>query len=780
MMSGLMSRLPSFYSILFFLMVLGMGTAVGTGSAQGQGTVLPPGREAPEKPQWVEVEVPVEVVNRALRRAGRAPIAPKAGTSTVLMRYEQPVARVWSFAEAAHASDFSLMTHLVPSALSDSKNSDGSIVIAGIDFDQNGSLSGTFNIPADPHGAVGQNHICHVVNVSIQCHLKDGTSVFAESLDSFFSDGDDLFDPRIVYDAREDRFVVLVLSKVDDGTALNDRSEMLLAVSDDGDPAGTWYTQSFNMREIFTVNNESTACWFDYPAVAVDEDALYVTGNFFSFDSQNQDSFCDSWVGIYDKGLYNGGGAESTEIFFGDPNENFGQQDFDSTLQPAQILGTGPPDTTGTWLFQYSGLHDTGTGNDFWLVTRIDDPVSNPSFTSEFVSLGDVDDTSTSIPNAPQPGGTTLVETNDRRALDAVWRDGVLWGTTTVLPPTGDLGGGPNANEATALFAQIDVSVSPMSPIAVEPLGGEDVDAEAHTYFPSVTVDASGNAAFGFTLSSPNTFVGSYLVTRPDGGSLGSTLLAQEGQGHYERTFSGSRNRWGDYSAVRIDPSDGSVWTINKVALTEEASCTSDCGRWGTYLVNFPAGVLPVELTSFEAVADDGGVVLTWETASETNNAGFEVQRRTVEDADAWTQVAFVEGMGTTGEPQRYRHEVDGLAPGAHQFRLKQVDYDGAFEYSPVVEATVALGTAYRLTAPYPNPSSGQAVLELTVEQAQEVRAGLYDALGRRVAVLFDGEVEANAPVRLRPGGERLASGVYVVRVVGETFTAQQKLTLVR
>ncbi len=87
---------------------------------------------------------------------------------------------------------------------------------------------------------------------------------------------------------------------------------------------------------------------------------------------------------------------------------------------------------------------------------------------------------------------------------------------------------------------------------------------------------------------------------------------------------------------------------------------------------------LPVELTHVQATHTSTTTTLTWYTASESNNAGFEVQHQPREDA-SFHPVAFIEGHGTTTSTQRYEHTVDNLTPGTHRFRLKQVDFDGQF-----------------------------------------------------------------------------------------------------
>ena len=186
---------------------------------------------------------------------------------------------------------------------------------------------------------------------------------------------------------------------------------------------------------------------------------------------------------------------------------------------------------------------------------------------------------------------------------------------------------------------------------------------------------------------------------------------------------------------------------------------------------------LPVELVSFTAAADGDRAVLRWATASETNNAGFHVERAV---ADDWRAVAFVAGRGTTAERQSYAAAVPGLAPGVHRFRLRQVDLDGTAHVSPVVEATVVPGGPFALTAPRPNPTTGAARLTLVARDAQRIRATAHDALGREVAVLHDGPVAAGASVSLVLDGGGLPVGAYVVRVTGERFTTAVPVTVAR
>ena len=190
---------------------------------------------------------------------------------------------------------------------------------------------------------------------------------------------------------------------------------------------------------------------------------------------------------------------------------------------------------------------------------------------------------------------------------------------------------------------------------------------------------------------------------------------------------------------------------------------------------------LPVELTAFDATVDGEATVLQWETASETNNAGFEVQHLGPEsEPDAWTRVGFIDGQGNTTEAQQYTHRLTDLAPGTHQFRLKQMDLNGTFEYSPSVEVAIEMTNAFELVSPYPNPFRQQATFALRVAEPQEVGIIAYNQLGQRVATLHDGKLAPNTKHMFQLAGQHLASGLYFIQIQGETFRTTERAILVR
>ena len=188
---------------------------------------------------------------------------------------------------------------------------------------------------------------------------------------------------------------------------------------------------------------------------------------------------------------------------------------------------------------------------------------------------------------------------------------------------------------------------------------------------------------------------------------------------------------------------------------------------------------LPVELGDFIAQSyDTRGVVLEWTTLSEDDNAGFAVEY-------AWNgadfvEAGFVDGHGTTTVRQDYRFVFAALSPGLYSFRLKQIDFDGAFSYSPVIEQRVDLPGDFLLEPAYPNPFNPSTNIRFTVRERGDVQVVLYDLTGRLLRTLHTGLVQAGETQTLRVDAAGLPSGTYVVRLEGSSFVGIQKITLIK
>jgi hypothetical protein len=139
-----------------------------------------------------------------------------------------------------------------------------------------------------------------------------------------------------------------------------------------------------------------------------------------------------------------------------------------------------------------------------------------------------------------------------------------------------------------------------------------------------------------------------------------------------------------------------------------------------------------------------------------------------------------VEGQGTTEKAQNYTYRVRSLEPGRHVFRLKQIDFDGTFDYSPQVEVVVSVAGEYAMSQAYPNPFNPRTSVSLAVGRRQEVEARVFDILGRQVEVLWRGEMAAHASRAFVWEADRHPSGLYFIRVQGEHFIEMRRVMLVK
>ncbi|MFO8232254.1 MAG: T9SS type A sorting domain-containing protein, partial [Longimonas sp.] len=244
-----------------------------------------------------------------------------------------------------------------------------------------------------------------------------------------------------------------------------------------------------------------------------------------------------------------------------------------------------------------------------------------------------------------------------------------------------------------------------------------------------------------------------------------------------------------DFSALMLYKSDDGGQTWNAVDTFSGASLVLGEARALVAvqdLVGFsqfaiastdPSNPLPVELAGFDARrSGTEAVTLQWQTLSETNNAGFEVQRAA---GSTWASIATLDGAGTTDTPQSYRFEDTDLpyAADSLSYRLRQIDTGGTASFSEAVTIARQV-TQAELLPTYPNPTRHQATVRFAVPGRQDVRIDLYDMLGRRIRTVVDTNAEGRTDTQLDVSG--LASGTYFLRMQTEGYTETQRITVVR
>ncbi len=240
--------------------------------------------------------------------------------------------------------------------------------------------------------------------------------------------------------------------------------------------------------------------------------------------------------------------------------------------------------------------------------------------------------------------------------------------------------------------------------------------------------------------------------------------------------FGCTRLQYFSNHAMNYSPAGG---TTQPMGIVNSASSRNVLDAGNCTNANFrddPA--LPVELISFEGVTIDQQVKLEWATASEDNNAGFYIEHAHLNGT--FEELDFVAGKGTTAQAQSYSYTTEDLSIGRHRFRLRQVDFDGQFEYSPIIELNIDLPGQFVLESPYPNPFNPQATFGFAVAVEQHVRIELYNTLGQAVRLLYDGTPTANTYHKIHIDGSDLSSGTYLVRMQTNEFAASNTVTLVK
>lgn len=415
-------------------------------------------------------------------------------------------------------------------------------------------------VPPDPDMAAGADHLIAVVNVSFEIYDKAGNVLQpATSYGTLFAgvnpfsacEGPFPFDPDVVYDESIGQFII----GVDGGGAF-----YCIGITTDGDPTGTW-----NLYSFLTIPPPFTE-FFDFPHMGIGTDAIFVGSNEF------------------DPGFIGGAvfAVSKDELVNGGPL-NVVRRDvprFDSTPQPANLHGaaegtfpTGGPHYIMTEVFD--GIHhsvyawnDPFGANSFFLVGDVDlaaaSGVPCPAFSCFPVSV-------------PQAGSAVTLAGNDFRGQETEFRNGALWTTQTIsCNPTGseavncirwaeidptDVQPGPTDGDGFLISATTDGVIQ----------AGVFSSADGtHRWFPSVSVNACGDMAIGYSKSSAAMFP-SVAYTGQRSTDLPGQVRAEvdviAGTEPY-RSFQNpaAPNRWGDYSGMTIDPNGKDFWYIGEYA----------------------------------------------------------------------------------------------------------------------------------------------------------------------------------------------------------------------
>lgn len=444
------------------------------------------------------------------------------------------------------------------------------IVTTGADI----GFTGVFNTgwtPPDPHMAVGPDHVVVMTNGAIAFFTKDGTLTFQDEIEDSFGFWGSVgatgfvFDPEILYDELSGRFFAMAA----EAFAPGNNSYVLIAVSDDSNPNGSWH--KYRLLTTSLAGN-----LFDSPNIGVDADTVYITGDGFG-NGANYPIF------VYDK----------ASMLVGNPPAQTNSFTLATATQSAGI----PPVSYDNPPALYMIEHREGNGNSSVRLIALQDALTSPAITTFILpvdSYGHPED-------PPQSGTSNRPETFDARFWSVAYRNGSLWATHHV------------SNPVRARWYEIAMNGWPDSDKDPELVQSGDIvpASGVRTFFSSITVSDLGHAAMTFARSSTSEFISmstAYRLASDPMDTFRPDVIAQVNSGPY------TLSRWGDYSAVQVDPANGlTFWAHHEYA---------EGNSWRTWVQAFTPDVVVGDLDGDGHVSTSDLLILlaSWGPCGDCNN----------------------------------------------------------------------------------------------------------------------------------------------------------------
>ena len=288
---------------------------------------------------------------------------------------------------------------------------------------------------------------------------------------------------------------------------------------------------------------------------------------------------------------------------------------------------------------------------------------------------------------------------------------------------------------------------------------------------------------------------GYWQINSADGFAGGTYNIALRAQG-----FNPVGNEITNFSQLRIikRPAAGNNWTALGTHLNAAQYSNADPVINRTGLSGFSQfavggnssdgnplqGPMPVELTTFTANTIDRDVNLNWVTASEINNSGFEVLRSSQNDNNNWTKVGFIAGSGTKNTPTIYTFEDKKLETGKYNYRLKQIDYNGNYEYFNLnSDVVIGIPKKLELSQNYPNPFNPVTKIDYQVTDESKVTLKIYDITGKEVMTLVNAQ-QKSGYYTVQFNASNLSSGNYFYKLIassnGNESVVTKKMTVIK
>lgn len=403
--------------------------------------------------------------------------------------------------------------------------------------------------PPDPQIAVGPNHLVEMTNAMGRIFNRDGSVAGTFKLRDFFQVPANMedSDPRVIYDAASGRYFASYLAY-----GLSE-TRVYVAVSSTNNPTGYWCLNALRAFGALPIA--------DQPSIGVSDDKFTVSVNLFMLGA----IFAGEQTVVTEKSDWLSCAGQPKLHAFPLRRMPWG------TTRVAQARSAGGD--------QFLAEYNWGATSQLCVDHMTGTPAAGT--VARTTTCRPVNSQATPPP-AEQAGGPNAIETNDNRAVDAVWQDGTLW-----VAANAECDFGPGRLRACLHLVEMDTGT--MS-VTQDIMAG---DADQYWYFPAITLDDSGTLYAVFSVSGASRFASVAFTGRFVSDPLNSlqpAVTLKEGEAYYNPTDSQPPHRWGDYSGASVDPTAAStVWVVGEYA-------KKDGGLgWGTWIaeVQQPAGPTP-------------------------------------------------------------------------------------------------------------------------------------------------------------------------------------------
>jgi hypothetical protein len=324
-----------------------------------------------------------------------------------------------------------------------------------------------------------------------------------------------------------------------------------------------------------------------------------------------------------------------------------------------------------------------------------------------------------------------------------------------------------NSDPSDVMFARsTNGGVNWSSPIKIN----DDPGTSAYQWFGTMSVAPNGriDVIWLDTRDNPGTNISAlYYSNSMD---AGTTWSLNERLSDYFDPHVGwpQQQKMGDYFHMVSDN--------NGANLAWAATFNGEQDVYYSYIAD--STIVPVELLSFSASLAANVVTLSWSTATELNNNGFEIERSS--DKTNWRTIGFREGKGTTSEPEQYSYSdiLTDVVSSKLYYRLKQVDFNGSFKYLDIVEVEIA-PSEFSISQNYPNPFNPTTTIKYQVPELSIITLKLYDVLGNEIVTLINEEKQAGN-YKIEFNGTGLPSGIYFYQLKAGNFVETKKMSLLK